>query len=331
MPRRLAPPSGLPELIDAQHGVLSRAQLLDLGLTKNFVAAQLAAHRWRRVRPGVYLTFTGPAPFHVHVWAALLYAGEGAVATGETAAFLGGLRDLAPTHIEISVEARRRVLEHQGGGDVPPLRIRRVRDLQRRRHPSRSPAQTRIEDTVLDLIDQAADPDRVVSVITGSCQRRLTTATRLAGAAARRARLRWRGLLAEVLDDVLDGAQSPLERRWRRDVERAHGLPTGQRNHREGSRGSYCYRDVRYRRYRTVVELDGNAAHPAENRELDRARDNHVVEAGEVTLRYGWRAVAGAPCLAASQVGRVLASRGWQGHLRPCGSACPVIVEDSAA
>ena len=37
----------------------------------------------------------------------------------------------------------------------PPLRIRRVRGLQSRRHPSRLPLQTRTEETVLDLIDRA--------------------------------------------------------------------------------------------------------------------------------------------------------------------------------
>ena len=179
----------------------------------------------------------------------------------------------------------------------------------------------------MDLVDRATDPDRVVSLITGSCQRRLTTAARLATAATGRARLRWRGLLAEVLEDVLDGVQSPLERRWRRDVERAHDLPAGQRNHIEGPQGSHRYRDVRYLKYRTVVELDGKAAHPPEHRELDHARDNHDAEEAVVTLRYGWRAVAGAPCLTAIQTGRVLARRGWKGRVRPCGPSCPVIVE----
>ena len=82
--------------------------------------------------------------------------------------------------------------------------------------------------------------------------------------------------------------------------------------------------DVRYRKYLTVVELDGNATHPSEDRELDRARDNEVAERAEVTLRYGWKSVAGSPCATAAQVGRVLASRGWNGRLRGCGPACVV-------
>ena len=181
---------------------------------------------------------------------------------------------------------------------------------------------------MLDLIDRATSADRVMSLITGSCQRRLSTAARLGQAAAGRERLRWRGLVHQVLDDVRDGVQSPLERRWRHDVERAHGLPAGQRNQTEGVPGSHVYRDVCYVEYGTVVELDGKAAHPIENRDLDRARDNDVAERAQVTLRYGWRAVAGNPCLTAAQVGRVLASRGWPGAMKRCGAACRVNVED---
>ena len=115
--------------------------------------------------------------------------------------------------------------------------------------------------------------------------------------------------------------QSVSERRYFR-IERAHGLPTGERNRSEGSRGAHRYRDVRYRKFRVVVELDGNATHPEEDREADRPRDNEVAESSEITLRYGWKSVAGGPCQVAAQVGRVLVSRGWQGHVRGCGPTC---------
>ena len=314
----------LEKLILAQDGAVSRGQLVDHGLTDKHIAAQIAAHRWQRVRPGVYLTFTGPARFRAHVWAAVLYAGEGAAASGESAAFLSGLRDRPPAIIEVCVDESRRVTDHSGCDGGPALRVRRVRAFQGRRHPSRLPPQTRTEDTVLDLVDRATDADRVVSLITGSCQRRLTTATRLEQSAMRRTRLRWRALIDDIFEDVRDGVQSPLERRWRCDVERAHGLPAGKRNCTERSHGGHVYRDVHYVEYRTVVELDGNAAHPTENRELDRARDNDVAESAQVTLRYGWRAVAGTPCESAAQVGRVLSSRGWRGRVRRCAPGCAV-------
>ena len=223
--------SQLDELVLAQDGAVSRSQLLGHGLTDKYIGAQLAAHRWRRVRPGVYFTFTGPARFRAQVWAAVLYAGEGATASGETAAFLCGLRDQAPAIIEVCVDESRRVADRSSCDGWPVLRVRRVRGLQNRRHPSRLPPQTSTEDTVLDLVDRATATDRVVSLITGSCQRRLTTATRLEQCASRRTRLRWRALIDDIFQDVRDGVQSPLERRWMLHVERAHGLPVGQRNH----------------------------------------------------------------------------------------------------
>ena len=131
--------------------------------------------------------------------------------------------------------------------------------------------------------------------------------------------MRWRGLVRDLLCEVEDGVQSVLERRYRRDVEIAHGLPRGQRNAADVVKGGRRYRDVRYRKYRSVVELDGRATHPEELSELDAWRDNElVIEEGATTLRYGWRSVAGRPCGAAIQVGALLTRNGWTGHLRRC-------------
>jgi hypothetical protein len=47
-------------------------------------------------------------------------------------------------------------------------------------------------------------------------------------AMAARKRMRWRGWLTDALDDVADGVVFPLELRYVRDVERAHGLPAAR-------------------------------------------------------------------------------------------------------
>jgi len=316
-------PAFLPSVLDlarAQAGALSRRQLLEQGVTGGQIEGMLVAGRWQWHLPGVYLTFTGPVLPRTLIWGALLYAGEGAIACLHTAAWLWGLRSDLPPRIEVCVPLDRRVV------DQPGLHVASRRHLDACRHPVAVPPRTRIEDTVLDLIDQAAGADEVAALITGACQRRLTTAARIPICAAGRKRLRWRGLVSDVLDDVRDGVQSTLERRWRRDVEQAHGLPTGERNRAEGLRGSHRYRDVRYGKFGAVVELDGNATHPIEDRELDRARDNDVAETAQVTLRYGWKSVAGSPCATAAQVGRVLASRGWRGCVRRCGPDCSLVI-----
>jgi hypothetical protein len=303
-------------LLALQHGVVSRKQALEHGLTDGVIVGHLNARRWQRALPGVYLTFTGPVPSMCRVWAAILYAGPGAMASHETAAWLSGLRDDLPPLVDVTIPGDRRVRRQPG------VRLYPCAGAVATRHPIRTPPQTRLEHTVIDLVAAAETGGQVVDVITRACQRRLTTADRLAEAAARRPTLRWRRLLGDVLEDVRDGVLSALERAWRRDVERAHGLPAGDRNRPEGAVGARRYRDVRYRKYRMIVELDGSAAHPEERRHQDMARDNLMSEDGERTLRYGWHAVTASPCEAAAQTARMLRRRGWQGRPRQCGPSC---------
>jgi len=202
------------------------------------------------------------------------------------------------------------------------VRLHRSRHHLRRRHPACSLPQTRLEDTVLDLVEQCDAEDDVVGWLTRACQRRLTTPRRLRRAVARRSRLRHRRLVHEVLDEVADGVASPLERRYARDVERAHGLPRSTRNDPVVAGGIRRYRDVRYRRQRTTVELEGLAYHPHDESARDDARDNAAVLSGDAVLRYGWAAVAGSPCDVAAEVAAVLGARGWTGKLRRCSPSC---------
>ena len=264
--------------------------------------------------PAHHVTFTGPLPFPAQVWAALLYAGDEAITSHRTAAYLQELVDTPPSRIDVLVRHGHKVQQRPG------IRIRQTLRLDLVRHPARTPPQTHLEDTVLDLSDEASCPESVVDVVLAACQRRLTTAGRLAMKARGRSRLRWRRFLTELLAEVRDGVLSPLERRYYRDVEKAHGLPRGRRNQPEGSVGRRRYRDVRYRRWKVLVELDGRAAHPAESRELDDVRDNEVVaEDGTRTLRYGWRSVSGQACVVAGQVVGLLRSGGWAGTPTKCG------------
>ena len=324
---RLRPPvptTALTELAGAQGGVVSRRQVMDLGMTEEQIARALKSGGWQDSQlPGVYLAFTGPIPYLSRCWAALLYAGPGAALGMETAAWVWGLRDEPPEDVHVMIETGRRIRKQSG------LRVHLQLHLARRCHPSRLPPVVRLEETVLDLIARpGSTEDSVIDVVLRACQRRLTRVDRLRTAADRRAKLRHRRLLSDVLSDVTDGVQSPLERRYLHDVERAHGLPRAERNtaepdRREGRGRRTFYRDVRYLPYRLVVELDGRAAHPQDQRERDDLRDNSlVVEDGTQTLRYGWRSVTTRACETAGQVGQVLNSCGWNGGPRRCGPTC---------
>ena len=49
-------------MADAQAGMVSRGQLLALGISPMQARAHVGTGRWRRVLPGVYATFTGRSP-----------------------------------------------------------------------------------------------------------------------------------------------------------------------------------------------------------------------------------------------------------------------------
>ncbi len=314
---------GWVDIAKLQGGIISRHQLLDLGLTPAQAKSEINNGRWRRLLPGVYGTFTGPIGTHSRVSAALLYAGPGAAASHGTALWLWKLLDESPAVIDIVVPGSRRVRRQPG------LRVHRRRALDRPDvssliHPSAQPTRLRVEEAVLDHCDAVAAP-AAVDVVLRATQRRVTTADRLRGSMNRRPRQRWRSLLLDVLAEVQVGVTSNLELAYRRDVEQRHRLPAGTRNAAEdGRRGGHWYRDVRYRAWHVIVELDGREAHPVDEAFRDMRRDNDAAVAGDTSLRYGWRDVVGDPCGVAAQVVAVLRLGGWAGLPRACSATCTV-------
>jgi hypothetical protein len=70
-------------------------------------------------------------------------------------------------------------------------------------------------------------------------------------------------MLEASLLDVAEGARSPLELAFLRNVERAHGLPRSERQLRWGGR-RVIWIDVDHLLFRTRVELDGQLGHQGE-------------------------------------------------------------------
>jgi very-short-patch-repair endonuclease len=179
------------------------------------------------------------------------------------------------------------------------------------------PPRTRVEETVLDLADAARGFDEAFGWVCRAVSGRFTTTQRLRAALAARPKVHRRAGLEVALADVEQGVHSVLELLYVR-IERAHGLPRASRQARVVRGGRTQYRDCFYEAYQVVVELDGRAAHPAEAAWRDMHRDNAGAEQGVLTLRYGYADLTERPCHVASQVARVLQSRGWTGTLRKC-------------
>lgn len=301
-------------------GVITRAQLHAAGWTDGMIRAQLDADRWQRVHPGVYATHTGPLGREAQIWGAILLAGDGAVASHQTAAELWGFLGVHGSEIHVSLPRSRRATTRAG------IVVHTSTYLSASRHPVAAPPRTRVEATVLDLIDTAPSFPRVIEAVTAACQPRLTTVARLRRELHGRVNPRWRQAAADVLADVGDGAQTPLELAYLRRVERAHGLPVGrrQRHHRAGRYVQWI--DVDYVDYQTRVELDGRVGHVGEGRFRDRRRDNRSTVEGRNTLRYGWIEVMTDSCGVAAEAAVVLGYNGWRGVFRPCGTGCQLML-----
>jgi len=312
-------PPSLRNLARYQSGVISRAQALRGGLTEDMVRFRVRSDRWRTLHPGVYATFTGFPSRSAQLWAAVLAAGPGAMLSYETAAELQRLSDKSVRAIHVTVPRQRRVRVTAG------ITVHRSGRAVEAVEWDSNPPRTRVEETVLDLVQAAASFDDACGWITRAFARELTDEERLRAAIRQRAKLRWRADLQELIAAAASGDHSVLEYRYDRDVERAHGLPEPVRQapftSADGRKGR---RDRLYRDYGVVVELDGRLGHGPEDQWRDKDRDNAAAADRQQTLRYGWDHVRWHPCATALQVATVLKVHGWDGWPRPCSPGCPV-------
>lgn len=310
-------PRACVELAHSQDGVISRKQALGGGMSADTIEGLLRTGRWRTLRRGVYLVFMGNPSRNANFWAALHRAGSDAVLSHQTAAELFKLTDGRSSSIHITISDKRRI------GTPAGVVIHHSNRLAYAVHPSLQPPRTRIEETVLDLVETARTFDTAFGLVSAACQRRLTTSARLADAMTIRTKVRWRDELTEALGAIGGGAQSVLEYRYVRRVERPHGLPTASRQAKlvEGARNRYL--DNLYDDYGLCVELDGQQAHPDDRRWQDLRRINSITEQGLTVLRYGWTDIARWPCQTSAQIGTVLHNLGWPGQMRSCNPLCP--------
>ena len=320
-------PAALPleclRLLDRQEGVITVGQAVAAGMTEKWVRSQVRAGRWQVLYRGVYASFTGQPGRTAELWGALLRAGPGAVLSHQSAAELWGLTNGPSPVIHVTVPHSSRP-DRQG--KIPGVVVHRSRSLALTRHPVLAPPRTRVEETVLDLVDCASDFDEAYAWICRAIGRRRTTANRIQAALAARPRIHWRQETALALGDAGRGALSVLELRYVRGVEQPHGLPSATRQARVRQASGNRYLDNLYAEYRACVEVDGAAAHPEDEQWRDKGRDRwNAAHAGIDTIRIGVADLVSRErqCAAAADVARWLSGRGpTVGH--PCGPGCPV-------
>ncbi|WP_141015118.1 hypothetical protein [Nocardioides sambongensis] len=297
-----------------QDGVIARSQLIDAGAGENDIRRLLRRRDLVMVHPGVYVTHTGELTHQQREWVAVLAAHPAALCDRSA------LAEVLPRRgrvVQVAVERGRSV-------SVPRwAAVHRISHLADRIDPRSAPPRVALEHALLDVMSsqiKAGDLAGAFSDLSQVLFSRRTTVDRVVAALDGRARVSGRAVVAALLEDARTGACSVLERGYLRDVERAHGLPRGTRQHASGATGRRTVHDVRYDDYGTIVELDGAAFHgsPAA-RDRDARRD--LAEAAThdaVTLRITYGLVFGDACRTAGWVARVLQRRGWTGRIHAC-------------
>lgn len=309
-------------LAERQLNVVSRADLLACGVSDHMAHDRVNAGYWQRVHRGVIAMFPGELSLEQRAWAAVLYAkaslrdGEWVLLSHRTAGRLERLLDKDPDVIELLVPHRAKIASVEG------VKVRRTR---RRYARVGVPGRTELEETVIDLVEEATTDEEVIELLMSAVRQRVRPSVLLTRA-DRRKRLHNRGLFIECVGRTPDGVESPLELRYHRDVERAHGLPTSTRQGWERIRGHWIRSDCRYPEFGLRVELDGELAHPGRATHTDLLRDNDVLLISrEMTLRFRWSHVVQDSCLVAAQTAVGLRLGGWSGLPTPCSAGCRVL------
>ena len=264
------------QLAARQHGVVTTAQLLALGLGKDGIHSWCRRGRLHRRHRGVFAVgredLSRPGEWLAAVWA----CGPGAVLSHWSAAALHGMAEEPDDEVHVTTPAQRRI-ERRPGLAVHCTRNLGPEDVVTL---GRIPV-TRQPRTLLDLADIVPYPTlREVA----DAQRRLDHGA-LRAAQVRAPNKAGAPSVARLLDAGRRHTRSVFERRFL-GFCRTHGLPLPDATNVVLAGHQV---DALYGPERLAVELDGRATHArrAQMRE-DRLRDADLQVAGHRVLRLVW-------------------------------------------
>jgi Protein of unknown function (DUF559) len=258
----------------------------------------------------VFVAHSGPLTADDELWVSLLWAGNGAVLAGLTAARLDGLTGFPGDRIHVLLQDSRQVRKPPPG---LPVCLHRSRWLGAGDvHPAKRPPRTRI---ARSLADAAAwmHPDRgTQAVLAAAVQQRLVRPADLLAVAVRYPRLRRRKLIVSTLNDISGGAEALSEIDFTRLVVRAFGLPEPTRQTvRYDSRGRRRWLDALWEDAGVIVEIDGIHHMDVTQWWDDMDRENAMKLDGYLVLRFTAFVVRYRPDYVAAQIRDALRKAGY--------------------
>jgi Transcriptional regulator, AbiEi antitoxin len=259
-------------IASGQHGIVTRAQALDAGVTAREIERRLQKHALVREHHGVYRVGHRAPSTEASYLAAVLACGNGALLSKRAAAYLLRLIKGSPPRPQVVVptQRRRRGVEtwrsHVDPRDATTHRAIPVTTVPR------------------TLVDLAA----VLSagVLARACHeagvQHRTTPAQVEAVLARRPNSRGAANLRRVISGDVHVTLSKLERRFL-DVLREARLPLPETNRSAG--GSRV--DCRWPKHRLTVELDSYRYHGSRHAwEQDRRREREAHARGDQFRRY---------------------------------------------
>ncbi|MDX6671032.1 MAG: hypothetical protein QOI91_1395 [Solirubrobacteraceae bacterium] len=285
-----------------QHGVVSRSQLLALGLGADAIDHRLAAGRLHPLHRGIYAVGHRVVSREGRWMAAVLAAGPGAVLSHRAAGALWDLRPTARAQVEVTAP---RALRSRGALQMHRTELAQDERTTHRGIPVTTPARTLLDLAAVlpgPALGRAAEQAEALHLVDwASLDESLKRHPRRPGAPRLRA----------ILDSGRVGivTRSELEARFLALVTAA-GLPAPRMNARIAVGGRRLEVDCVWPESRVAVELDGHAYHSTRAAfERDRARDRLLQAAGWRVIRITWRQLHDEPQAVLGDLKRLIQRR----------------------
>jgi very-short-patch-repair endonuclease len=284
---------GLDRIASVGHGVVTRVQLLDAGITRHEIASRLRRGGLIRVHRGVYRVGHRAPSTEATYLAAVLAAGEGALLSGRAAAHLLGLLKGTAPPPEVIARIQRR---------IEGVTTHRFRSLNARDATTfKAIPVTTVPRTLIDIA-----ADLPLDALARACHeagvRYATTPKAVEAVLARRPSSPGAKKLRRVIHGDVHVTLSKLEAHFL-ELLRNAGLPLPVTNRQTGSHRVDC----RWPEHRLTVELDGYRFHNSRHSwERDRHREREARARGDDFRRYSYRDVLEEPAFMLAELGERL-------------------------
>ncbi|MEZ5169442.1 MAG: DUF559 domain-containing protein [Acidimicrobiia bacterium] len=288
---------GTHQIIEAQHGLITRQQALHAGLSKSMIARRLGSGTWERLGAAVYRLVGTRRGWEQRLLAACL-AGN-AIASHRSAAALWSLAGSTRSVVEITTRRHHRTKNPEVScHESHTLFAQDVTELDN--IPVTMPTRT-----IIDLAVVLPEDD-VEIALDDALRRSLTSLPRIRTMLDVLGPHRpGRARMDLVLDRRPEGDAVPesyLETRFAQVVRKA-GLPEPERQVRVESRNRIAYLDFAYREARVAIEVDGYEGHGGRSAwQAGLERMNRIGEVGWQVLHFSSTDIERRPDRVAEQV-----------------------------